>query len=279
MKIIKGLSLLIIASFAIAICSCRKDHNNGSTTTSSLPKYEKRWNITGVTSHRPALSNSAHQATNNTLANRPSDTAANYSAIEFLINSYVIFFADGTVQAGQYTVTSDTSFVLDSVGTIHITSITSAAFSFTITPLDGATPISLTADAADASGAFTSPADIAFVTTTWTLDSAKFYLPVDSSDYYFDTSVVSTYVTFSEYGTYLKRFIHSDGQQEYQTNTWLWSNTGNSQFCYGNWDGQNITNCNGLESANIISYPSPYTKLVIEQTDPTDPLCFYLSKH
>jgi len=281
--------LLSIAAFCtIAIFSCRKDHNSNNsnnTTGTSTPKYLKRWNILDSGSQRPAFIASAKKSnflhsgnTINKLSAKP--VASGDLAIEFLLGSYVIFFDDGTVQAGQYTATNDTTLVLDSVGTIHITSITSSAFSFTLTPLNGSAPVSFTATVASTSGDFTSPADVAFVSTTWKLDSARFYLPItDSSDYYIDSTVVATYVEFSEYGTYLTRFVHANGEQDYQTNTWLWSNTNNSEFCYGNWDGQNVTNCDGLESANIVSYPSPYTKLVVEQTDPTDPLCYYLSKN
>jgi hypothetical protein len=281
MKKRSALFILISTLFVVVICSCGKDHSGSNTA--NFPKYQKRWNIADSLSYRPALTTSTRKGSflhGIPFAHKPTDTQSNYAALEFMLGSYVIFFTNGTVQAGQYTATNDTTLVLDSVGTIRITGITDATFSFTLTPVDGAPPVAFHASSAKPTGDFSSPADVAFITTTWTLDSMKFYIPIiDSSDYFFDTTVKVTYAIFSEYGTYLTRSVHTDRHEDYQTNTWLWSNTANSQFCYGNWDGQNITSCIDSQSVKILSYPSPYTKLVIQETDLSKPLCYYLSKH
>jgi len=283
MKTVKHLMLLVVGLSSVAFFSCRKNHSG--TTSSSLPKYEKRWNILDSLSHRPAISISTNKGTflhtGTKLAHRPEqDSLPNYSAIEFLINSYVIFFQDGTVQVGQYTATNDTTLVLDSVGTVKITSITTATFSFILIPIDGTPPISITATAANPIGNFTSTSDIAFISNTWKLDSTTFYLPVpDSSDWDLnDTTISATYALFSQYGTYLVRNVYTDGHEDYETNTWIWTTTDHSGICYGNWDGQNFSNCDSLRSLKFINYVAPYTKLIMDEADSTDPLRYYLSK-
>jgi hypothetical protein len=281
MKKRSPLFILISTFFIAVICSCGKDHSNNNTA--SFPKYEKRWNLTDSISYRPSISTTVKKNSflySSSVIHNTVGPQTNYSAIEFLINDYVIFFKDGTVQAGPYTVVNDTTLFLDSVGTLHITGITDATFSFTVTPINGAPPLSFHTVAAQPTGDFTSPADVAFITTVWTIDSTKLYAPLlDSTDYSFDSTVKTAYATFSEYGTYLTRFVHFDGHEDYQTNTWLWSNNANSEFCYGNWDGQNITSCIDSQSVTIPSYTAPYTKLVIKETDPSKPFCYYLSKH
>jgi len=282
MKAIKHLMLLIIGLSSVAFFSCKKNHNG--TASSSLPKYEKRWNISDSLSHRPAISTPTNKGTflhtGTKLAHRPEqDSLPNYSAIEFLINSYVIFFQDGTVQVGQYTATNDTTLVLDSVGTVRITSISAATFSFTLTPIDGATPISITATAAGPIANFTSTADIALISTTWKIDSTTLYLPVDTSGWDLnDPTITATYALFSPYGTYLVRNIYTDGHEDYETNTWMWTNTDHTGLCYGNWDGQNISSCDSLGSVKFTSYVAPYTKLIMDETDSTYPFRYYLSK-
>jgi len=280
MKTIKNLLLLIVALFAITLFSCRKTHGNSTTNSiSSLPKYEKRWNISDSLSHRPAVAPSANKGTflhaANKQAHRPEqDSLPNYSAIEFLINSYVIFFQDGSVQVGQYTATSDTTLVLDSVGTIYITSISSATFSFVLVPNDGAAAITITATAANPIGNFTSASDAAFISNTWKFDSI-----VDPEFPGEDlTEGDVSYAVFSEYGTYLIRDTYDDSTEDYETNTWQWSNSSHNQLCYGEWDGQNITSCDGLGSVKVVSFAAPYTKLVLQETDTTDAIIYYLSK-
>jgi len=128
MKISKTLLLLATVFCAFTIYSCKKDNSSSQTTSTPLsarPAYEKRWDISSM-SHRPALpSGSAgrgtffHPSTNN-LAHRPASPDTGYVAIEFLINSYVIFYSDNTIQVGQYSATNDTTLVLDSLGTIYI---------------------------------------------------------------------------------------------------------------------------------------------------------------
>jgi hypothetical protein len=282
MKIAKKLLLLFTVLCVATIYSCKKDSstNQGSSTTtitSSRPAYEKRWNIsTAVDSRRPAVA--ANTGTflhpGSKVVNRPAGIDTSYTAIEFLLNSYIVFYTDGTVQVGQYSATNDTTLVLDSLGTIQITSLDPASFSFILILSDGSASVSIKATAAQTIGSFSTPSDSALISNTWEIDSTTLDGVNDSSLFYGITS----YAIFSAYGTYLVRDVSSDGTEYYSTNTWLWTNSDHDQLCYGNWDGQNVSDCDGLHSVKIVSFSPPYSQLILQETDTTSPLKYYLYK-
>ena len=269
------LLLLLTVLCGVVICSCKKSSNsNQSATTSSRPAYEKRWNISSATlSQRPAglVKKGSLFSPGNIFAHRPAGPDTNYTAIEFLINTYVIFYADNTVQVGQYSATNDTTLILDSLGTIHITSIDSSSFSFTLIPSGGGT-ITITATVASPVGSFSSASDLAFVSNTWKLDSITENGVLDSSQFVIEDSISATDTLkeidaiFSEYGTYLVRDVYFSGEQDYNTNTWLWTNSSHTGFCYGNWDGTNVSDCTGLQSVAISFSPS-YNQMIIQGED------------
>jgi hypothetical protein len=283
MKTYKKLLLFILLFSGIVIYSCKKDSSNSQVTQpSSRPAYQKRWIVSSSTTlHRPvaptaALKGSFLRPSVTSLARRPQGDSS-FIAIEFLLNSYVVFYADDSVKVGQYTATNDTTLVLDSLGTVKITSITNNTFSFTLVPLDGSSSIAVIATPAPIIEPFTNPTDSAFMSNVWKIDSVY---DIDSgkldTTFFSEDSLSEVYALFSSYGTYLVRNVYTNGTEDYATNTWLWSSSAHEGFCYGMWDGANISDCSGLQSTTTFS--PPYTNLIIQEEDSTDPYRYYLSK-
>jgi len=139
-------------------------------------------------------------------------------------------------------------------------------------PTNGSGNISITATAANTIGSFSSLSDSAFISNTWKLDSVTENGVIDSSEFIVGDSINVTdtlkdiYAIFSEYGTYLVRDVYADGHEDYDTNTWLWTNSNHNQICFGNWDGLNVPDCNGLQTA-MISFSPTYNHLIIQGTN------------
>lgn len=261
-------TLLLFALIGCAVMySCKKNHSS-TINTSSTVTFQKRWNISSTTSARPALN------TNNGYAHRPAGDTS-YTAIELMLDStYIIFYPDSSLQVGQYTVTNDTTLVLDSLGTITIQSLTATSFVFKLSQNSGLSVIFSTT-AAPASS-FSDAADSALYSNTWIMDSitdgsntAAF--PIDS--------VKEIDVNFSAYGTQLSRQIYTNGTEIYNSiATWVWSNDAHESLCYANWGGSNITACDEATSSLFVGFYQDYSLLVLIQPGSTGIIEYFHKK-
>jgi len=263
---------------SVVMLSCKKD---GSTTkennTSNRPLYQKRWNISSaVPLGRPIAPVTLKKGIFNypKRLSRPAGDPS-FVGIEFLIDSYVLFYSDNTLKIGGYSVTNDTTLFLESLGTIHIILLDNSTFDFVLTPLDLTKPIQITAAPAPVTISLNSPRDSAFYANTWILDST-----VDLS-----TNIAEPYeqitALFSQYGTYLVKSPSetAPGSDEYSTNSWLWSNPDHDRLCYDSWSGANITDCSAAYgSVKIVSLAPPYTTLIMEEGELGDSYRYYLHK-
>ncbi len=239
MKNLKSLAVLAIA-FAIVVIGCKK---HADTIPSPYKKasekkaYEKRWNVT-----------SAH---------RLSQTTATVSiiAVEFTHDAYLIYLSGDSIVTGTYTQLNDNTLQLNNYGTLTINSISDSNFGFTLTSTYGNTTIT----SAAATAVIPESTNTTAICNTWKMTKATFSDTLDLLQ-----PGEEVYITFSRYGTYLTKDVSGDST-EYGTNTWLWTSSAQDKFCYGEWNGSNITDCNGLSNVSI-SFSDQYSKLKVIET-------------
>lgn len=247
MKTFKNLSIVaILLAMIVFGCKTQKDTIPQPTYKQASQKkaYEKRWNVTSV------------QRISQT------STVTTLIAVEFTLNTYMLYFSDDSIITGSYTETSPTTLQLDNYGTLTISSISGTSFGFVLT----SGPNNLTVTSAAAPQISTS-ANTTALCNTWKVTKIT-TVPASPDDVLEPGEEL--YVTFSSYGTYLTK-DNTSGGIEYATNTWQWTDTKQDRLCYGEWDGQNITSCNGLSNVSL-SLSEGNSKLIITEsiTDSTD---------
>jgi hypothetical protein len=240
MKIFKNLTILAIALTVLAIgCKTKKDTVPQPSYKQATQKkaYEKRWTVTS--------------------SQRISQSTATTTiiAVEFTYNSYLIYLSGDSIVTGTYTQISANTLQLDNYGTLTINSISDSNFGFTLTSVYGNTTIT----SAAATAVIADSPNTNAICNTWKLTKATFSDTLDLLQ-----PGEELYVTFSRYGTYLTKDILGDSV-DYGTNTWLWTNSTEDKFCYGEWNGSNISDCNGLYNVSVI-FSDQYSKMKITES-------------
>lgn len=209
----------VLSFILVSACKDNKDDPQPSTPFAySQEKLEKRWNVSN--------------------SNRTSGVAGStLIAIEFVGNAYVLYFPNDSIVAGTYTTSGADVLILDTFGKLKINALSDTNFGFEL-EVNGTKEIITSAKATQ------TIADSDFTTKlcrTWKLIEIS---------YNGITEHPEAEVTFNKYGTYLTKNTEL-GYTEIGTNTWMWSNTTGDDICYGEWDGGNITDCNGLGHVSI----------------------------
>jgi|GEM_PF-1522155 len=223
MKQLNLLFILFIA--ALAFQACKKDDESKPTPTTTIqptPKkaYEKRWEVSDPTKR---------------LAD---GDLRNMIAIEFAYNTYIIFFSDGEVYSGNYREISSSTLELEKYGTLTINTLNERTFGFTL-KVDNE-DFSITSAAATV---MSSSSKTEALCNTWKIVKTT---PSDLME-----PDEECYVTFSAYGTYLVKILLNGELEDISTNTWMWSDSDETSFCYGDWDGQNISSCDDLGTVSV----------------------------
>ncbi len=233
MKTVKKLSLLLFV-FSLMVVACKKKEDTTPTQATSpgtaKKAYEKRWNVSSA--QRLSQAN----------------TGISIVAIEFTLGSYLIFYSNDSVATGTYSEINSQTLQLGNYGTLAITSLSDNSFNFVLTPT-GAVAINVVSAPAPV---LSTSANTTALCQTWKI--AKQTITVsDTSVKLQQTALGDTvlYVTFSQYGTYLSKMTAGNNYVAFQTNSWKWTDSNENSFCYGEWDGTNLTSCAGQSNASI----------------------------
>jgi hypothetical protein len=217
--------ILVLFVTALTIYGCKKDTSTAPDNTtpvfhkkaSAKNEYEKRWNITHF---QKSL---------------PSDT--NLVFIELVLDSYILYFSDTTL-IGSFSTVNDSTLNLKDYGVLTIHSVSSTNFGFSLKTVNG--KMNYTSASAPT---VSSSVNTMAICNTWKVISIQAYLAGIAINALQHNEVI--YATFSQYGTYLTKDVVNDSIS-YGVNTWQWTDGNENKFCIGDWDGQNITSCNGL---------------------------------
>lgn len=230
------IALCLLSIAVVSACKKKDDPAPATPFAYSTDKLQNRWEV---------ASNS-----------RTSGAAAStLIAVEFVQNAYILYFPNDSIATGTYSTSGADVIVLNGFGTLKVNTLTETNFGFEL-EVDGTKEVftSAKADQAIADSDHTTKLCKTWKMTQYTLMGETEY----PQDYY---------VVFNKYGTYLTTMVEG-GVTEVGSNTWMWSNTAEDEFCYGAWDGGNITDCNGLGSVTI-TFSDNDTKVTLVETDDT----------
>lgn len=206
----KIIGISILAIFVIGT-SCKKDVEvvpkpNSIATTTSTPKrvYEKRWEITSSSNLRTEES-----------------TLIGINAIEFVYNSYIIFYQDNTIETNNFSEIDANNLNLKNFGKLNIVSVNENNFQFNLS-ITGGTVLNATAKPANV---IASSSKTGLLCNTWKVISTKDSLGIDIEVDKEHTSV-GLHVTFSKYGTY---YVH----ENVFYNSWKWTDSNENSFLIG----------------------------------------------
>lgn len=224
MRKINVLFILIISSLVFQ--ACKKDDESKPTeptpTIQPTPKkaYEKRWEIIDPTK-RLADGN-----------------LRNMIAIEFAYNTYVIFFSDGDVYSGNYKEVNPNTLELEKYGILTINTLNEKNFGFTL-KVDNEDFVVTSA----AASTIASSSNTNALCNTWKIIKTTPEEAMEPGE--------ECYITFSAYGTYLVKILEYGELVDIGTNTWMWSDSDETDFCYGDWNGANISSCGYLNRVSV----------------------------
>ncbi len=231
------IALCLLSIAVVSACNKKKDDPAPATPFAySTDKLQNRWEVA-----------------NNS---RTTGTAGStLIAVEFVQNAYILYFPDDSIATGTYSTSGTDVIVLNGFGKLKVNTLTETNFGFEL-EVDGTKEVFTSAKADQA---IPDSDNTTKLCRTWKLVEYTFLGTTEKPE--------NSEVVFNKYGTYLTTDTEG-GVTDVGSNTWMWSNTDEDEFCYGSWDGGNITDCNGLGSVTIV-FSDNDTKATLVETDAT----------